>query len=64
MVEGENKTTRGILVTFAEVGSYWGKGELSRSVDLFKRMSLAFEFRGSYRRNKDRSRENIKKPLK
>ena len=37
MVEGENKTTRGILVTFAEVGSYWGKGELSRNVDLFKR---------------------------
>lgn len=52
------------MLTFAEVGSYWGKGELSRNVDLFKRMSLAFEFRESYRRNKDRSRENIKKPLK
>lgn len=52
------------MLTFAEVGSYWGKGELSRNVDLFKRMTLAFEFRGSYRRNKDRSRENIKKPLK
>lgn len=62
--QGERKgPLEGFLLILTDWEAIVGRESWVGAWICFKRMTLASEFRGSYRRNKGQSRETIKKPV-